>query len=302
MAGGVRVSIGIPFLNARHSIADAVRSVFAQTYPDWELLLVDDGSTDGSVDVVRRIDDPRVRVLSDGTNRGLCARLNEISSLATGRYLARMDADDLMHPERIERQVRFLTENPEVEVVDTTTWTVNEHLAPQGIRGERPLDPRPDEVLRYGLLIHPTVMGHADWFRRNPYDAEYVRAEDRELWTRTVSTTRFSRLCEPLFFYREGQPGRLWSYLRSEQTVRAILRHYGPSLIGAGGTRRLLVRSCLKSVSWVIATGLGLHGRLVRNRNRPLEAAEIRTAQRALAEIRATPVPGLSDVPVDVLV
>src|SRR5438309_10301144 len=91
----VSVSIGIPFLNARRFLADAVRSVFAQTCDDWELLLVDDGSTDGSLDVVRSIDDPRVRVISDGTNRGLCARLNQIASLARGKYLARMDADDL---------------------------------------------------------------------------------------------------------------------------------------------------------------------------------------------------------------
>ena len=105
---GVTVTIGIPFLNARRTLADAVRSVFAQTHGDWELLLVDDGSTDGSSDVVRQLLDPRVRLLADGVTLGLCARLNQIAAAARGAYLARMDADDLMHPERIARQLEHL--------------------------------------------------------------------------------------------------------------------------------------------------------------------------------------------------
>src|SRR5262249_34040156 len=156
----------------------AVRSVFAQTHDDWELLLIDDGSTDGSLDVVRNLDDSRVRIVSDGTNRGLCARLNQIAALSRGRYLARMDADDLMHPERIERQLQFLRTHPEVDVLDTAIYTMDDDLTLLGIRGDRPLDPRPESVLRHGLLIHPTAMGRAEWFRAHPYDPAYVRAED----------------------------------------------------------------------------------------------------------------------------
>ena len=78
---------------------------------------------------------------------------------------------------------------------------------------------RPESVLRRGLLIHPTVMmGRTEWFRANPYDAAYVRAEDRELWVRTCATTKFGRLCEPLFFYREGLGGNLNNYVRTEAT------------------------------------------------------------------------------------
>jgi len=118
----VSVTIGIPFLNARRSLAAAVRSVFAQTHSDWELLLVDDGSSDGSIDVVRRLDDPRVRLVRDGSHRGLCARLNQIAATARGTYLARMDADDVMHPERIERQLALLGADPGVDLVDTATF------------------------------------------------------------------------------------------------------------------------------------------------------------------------------------
>ena len=287
------VTIGIPFLNARRHLADSVRSVFAQTHADWELLLVDDGSSDGSLDVIRQLDDPRVRIHSDGRTRGLAARLNQIASLAQGAYLARMDADDLMHPGRIERQLAFLRAHPSIDLVDTATFTLDEDLTLLGIRGDRPLDSRPEAVLRNGLLIHPTVMGRAEWFRRNPYDPIYVRAEDRELWSRISAKATFGRLNEPWFFYREGPAGNLRNYLSTERTVRAILHRYGPPLVGARGTRLLVLRSRLKSMAYRMGTTLGWQGRLIANRNRPLTAAEMQEGRRILSLVRATRVSGL---------
>jgi glycosyltransferase involved in cell wall biosynthesis len=289
----VSVTIGIPFLDARPYLADAVRSVFAQTHQDWELILIDDGSRDGSLDVVRHLDDPRVRVISDRTHRGLSARLNQVASLAEGAYLARMDADDLMHPERIGRQIAFLTANPNVDVVDTATFTVDSDLSPRGIRGDRPLDCRAEVVLRNGLLIHPTITGRTGWFRSNPYDTAYSRAEDLELWSRTCATATFARLCEPLFFYREGAAGNLQNYLRAQRIVRSLLHRYGPPLLGMRRTRLLVLRSGLKSVAYRLGTRLGLQGRLIAKRNRPLSATEMREARRILSLVRATRVSGL---------
>src|SRR5512138_427624 len=103
------VSIGIPFYNPGRAFEKAVRSVFSQTHADWELILMDDGSSDGSLELARSITDPRVRVLSDGANRGLCARLNQIAREARHGLLCRMDADDVMHPDRLHRQVEELT-------------------------------------------------------------------------------------------------------------------------------------------------------------------------------------------------
>jgi glycosyltransferase involved in cell wall biosynthesis len=215
--------------------------------------------------------------------------------MARGDYLARMDADDVMHPERIERQLALLGADPGVDLVDTATFTVDDDLTPLGVRGDRPLDCRPEAVLRDGLLIHPTVTGRAEWFRRHPYDGAFVRAEDRELWIRTCATTRFARLEEPLFFYREGPAGNLGNYLRTERTVRAILRRYGPPLVGTRRTRLLVMRSRLKSMAYRVGTGLGLQGRLISRRNRRLEPAEMREASRILAAIQGTRVAGLEE-------
>src|SRR5215207_5701854 len=120
-----RVTIGLPFYNAANTLASAVRSVFAQTYHDWELILVNDGSSDRSLEIADAVKDPRIRVMSDGRNKGLAARLNEITSSACGRYIARMDADDLMHPDRLARQVALLQTRPRVDVVGTATYATD---------------------------------------------------------------------------------------------------------------------------------------------------------------------------------
>src|SRR5512140_3729418 len=125
------VTIGLPIYNAGALLRDTLRSVFAQTLTDWELLAFDDGSTDGSGEVLRGLRDPRVRVLSEPENRGLAARLNFIHANARGRYIARMDADDLMHPERLARQVEFLAARSDVDVVGCALVSLGRRLEPK---------------------------------------------------------------------------------------------------------------------------------------------------------------------------
>ena len=108
------VTIGLPFLDCAGTLRETLQSIFAQTHTDWELLLVDDGSRDGSLEIAQAVDDARVRVVSDGSNRGLVHRLNQIADLARARHLCRMDADDLMHPRRVEAQLGFLEAHPDV--------------------------------------------------------------------------------------------------------------------------------------------------------------------------------------------
>jgi len=102
--------------------------------------------------------------------------------------------------------------------VDTATFTIDENNCPLGIRGDHPLNSDPRIALSGSLLVHPTVLGKTQWFRANPYDAAFVRAEDQELWNRTCRNSVFARLPDPLFFYRESMAGNLSNYLNSAQT------------------------------------------------------------------------------------
>jgi len=118
------ISIGIPFFNAEKFLEDAIKSVLVQTFQDWELILVDDGSTDRSLEIARSFVDSRIRIISDGYNRRLPYRLNQIISEAKYDIIARMDADDLMAVDRLEKQIKVLTKNPEIDLVVTSLYSI----------------------------------------------------------------------------------------------------------------------------------------------------------------------------------
>ena len=104
------ISIGIPFYNAEKYLKFAIQSVIAQSYQNWELILVDDGSSDNSLEIAQdfALKDARIRVICDGKNRKLPYRLNQLILESKGDFIARMDADDIMHPDRLLIQLTYL--------------------------------------------------------------------------------------------------------------------------------------------------------------------------------------------------
>ena len=289
----MKVSIGLPFYNNRATLGDAIRSVFSQTFSDWELILVDDGSTDGSLELAQGLCDSRVRVFRDGINRGLPARLNQIAGLARGHYLARMDGDDLMHPERLAHQVEVLDRNKDAELAGTAIFSLDRSGRPRGMRGVAHPDSSPLGVLKGVPLVHATLMARTDWFRLHPYDENRWRAEDHELFVRVVRDLRFEHLNEPLYFVCEEQAGYLQKYLATGKADRAIFRAYGPGLVGWPRTAALCLLSKLKGEIYRMCTHLQMEHLLVRRRNAPLTVGQAAAAMEVIERIRATPVPGL---------
>lgn len=199
------ISIAMPFYNAEHTIAASIKSIVQQSYPDWELLLCDDGSTDHSREVAASFGDPRIVVWGDRQRLELGARLNECIERASGKYIARMDADDIAYPQRLEKQLRFLETHPEVDL--TGGWAVlfGDSGTPVGKR----TDPAThSDITRWPLysfkLIHPTFMGTAAWFRRYRYRADALRCEDHDLLFRACPGSRFANLPEIVLGYRQG--------------------------------------------------------------------------------------------------
>ena len=126
------VSIGLPCFNAEQTIVPTLQSTFAQASDDRELIAVDDGSTDRTPEILRSVNDPRVRVIADAENRRLAARLNQIADEANGEFLARMDADNLMFSGRLGRQLDYLQQNPDCDLLGTAIVTVNDYCEPVG--------------------------------------------------------------------------------------------------------------------------------------------------------------------------
>ena len=291
----MKATIGLPFYNNEKTLADAIRSVFAQSFQDWQLILVDDGSQDRSLEIAMSIDDPRVCVVSDSMNMGLPTRLNQIAELALGDYIVRMDADDMMHPSRLEEQLSILDQRPDVDVVGSAMYSVDESYAIQGIRGHRPLQTAPRFALAHGILVHVTVVARRRWFAEYPYNESLRRGQDRDLWCRSCVDSKFSVTSRPLMYVREVKGQQVINnYLRGCRSDRELFRKYGPSYVGNVDTCRLIGKSYMKSAGHKLAHALGLYDALIKRRNSPLPSPERESATQVIQEIRATAVPGLT--------
>lgn len=198
------VTVALPVYNGGAYLDDAIRSILNQTYQNWELLIIDDGSTDGSLATINKYNDPRITVIHDGENMGLSARLNQSILLATGELYARMDADDVMVVTRLEEQVNFLLDHSTCDVVGSSAYVIDGQDHITGIRGGGKFENSGFEnVIHRGGFMHPTVMGRTSWFRAHQYNTQVQRCEDIELWLRTADISKFCNIDKPLLFYRE---------------------------------------------------------------------------------------------------
>ncbi|MPS65207.1 glycosyltransferase family 2 protein [Chryseobacterium sp.] len=220
----ILLTIAIPFFNAEKFLSKAIESVLNQNFTDWNLILLDDGSSDNSLSIARKYEkvDKRIKVFSDGENKNLGFRLNEIPSLVSTKYLMRMDADDIMHPQKIEKQLEVLFQHPEIDVLGTNAYTINENDEIVGIR----INPITEEnIISVSSFIHPTIVAKTTWFRNNPYDVKAIRIEDLELWYRTGKNNNFKILTEPLFYYREFG-GYYKKYFSAQKAKDYIMSKY----------------------------------------------------------------------------
>jgi glycosyltransferase involved in cell wall biosynthesis len=207
------VTVVMSAYNASGTIDLALRSILTQTYQDWELIVVDDGSTDRTAESVSQVKDSRVRFIQEPSgNMGLALRLNQCVRLAKGQYVARMDADDVSYPWRLERQVRFLEAHRDIDLLGTGAVIFR---GEGEIIGCYPTASSHETVCRrpwWGFpLAHPTWMGKRAWFLAHPYSDQDSRCEDQALLLQCFAHSRFAALEEVLLGYRmtEIKAGKL---------------------------------------------------------------------------------------------
>jgi len=230
------LSIVLPFHNPGSDLSRAIKSVLWQTLPDWELLLLDDGSSDGAAEQVKKFRDSRIRLISQKVRSGLPNRLNHGVQLTRGKYIARMDADDVCFPERLERQITFLESNQSVDLLAASVLVVNSQNDAVGVlscgKSHREICRRP----YHGFpMPHPTWMGRADWFKSHPYSEEAVRCEDQALLLNTCESSLFAGLDDVLLAYKVTGLSLKKSLTGRINYLRALARqHEGKNLILGG--------------------------------------------------------------------
>jgi len=194
--------------NDRRYLAESVGSILDQSFEDFEFLIIDDGSSDGSAEVLRSIGDSRVRLIANPQNLGLTRSLNVGLNFARGRYIARMDADDIAEPMRLEWQVDAMERQPDLGLLGTGRLLIND--AGETINIARPAHGRAAvlwKMLLGNAFAHPTVMLRRDVLERHRlrYDERFVTAQDYEFWVRVLQHAAGDNLPEPLVRYRLRQ-------------------------------------------------------------------------------------------------
>lgn len=218
----VKVTVLIPVYNCAAHLRQSVDSILAQTFQNFEILLIDDCSADGSREIVRMYaeKDARVRAVLHSKNIGLAATLNEGIELAKGEYIARLDQDDEALPRRLEYQVTYLDANNDVALVGGQPFNMGatpEHDK----RVYLPTDPAEiaERLPRENCIYHPAVMYRREVVRAlGGYRTEFKNAEDYDLWLRISLNHRLANLSEPVIRYRLNVSGmsysRRWEQLR----------------------------------------------------------------------------------------
>lgn len=198
----VDISVILPVYNTERYIKEAIQSIVDQTFQNWELILIDDASTDGTLEIAQSFKDSRVKIVQNPSNMRVVKSLNLGIRLSSGKYVARMDADDISHPLRLEKQFKYLEEHKDVMLCGT--WV-------QSIGGENRVIRAPlrheqiqASFLFHNVIVHPSVMFRREAFMREGmlYDETFTNAEDYDLWIRAIEKLGFANIGGVLLKYR----------------------------------------------------------------------------------------------------
>jgi glycosyltransferase involved in cell wall biosynthesis len=220
------VSIIMAVYNGEKYLSQAIESILEQTYPDFEFIIVDDSSTDETINICDKYDlqDPRIKLLKNQQNQGLTYSLNKAWKTSSGNYIARMDADDISLPNRLEIQVRYLENHPEVGLMGTFYQEIDNsgQVSQQTIRF--PTEPI---IIKWRLCFenpipHPMIIMRRSVFEQvGGYDEAWKTSQDYDLFTRLSRITKLANYPEVLYYWRVHE-NSISSGHNSEQRENAL--------------------------------------------------------------------------------
>ena len=290
------ITIGLPVRSDIYSFEQCIRSIFAQTFKNWTLIILCDGAEPAIVELALAIEDPRVQVIVDNSNMGLPYRLNQITQMAQTKYVARMDADDLMLPSRLQLQLDFLKKNPGIDVLACRSFLINESASPQGLYKEPDLPEVAAGFLENGVLSHPAIIFSRKWGLKNPYDPAWIRTEDKELWLRTCEFTRFAKLPDVLMLIRVPAEISYAKVALTSKYNRKLVRIYGPRYSSWLSTFYVILKISIKKHLLRFLQTIGLKKIIYSHKRIQISPSEITEIQSQINLILLTAVPGWNTI------
>lgn len=231
-----KITVLMPVYNGGKYLYESIDSILKQTFSDFDFLIINDGSTDNSAEVITSFSDPRIRYIENEKNIGLIATLNKGLGLAQGKYIARMDQDDVSLRDRLSQQVSFLDTHPEVAVLGTAVQLIGS----DGTILDLPLCfPSSSNCIEWSMhfycpIAHPSVLMRKDVvMRANGYAVEALHAEDYDLWVRLSETAQLVNLDQILLKLRKHETNITKVYLSENLDIaNYIARKYTARKLG----------------------------------------------------------------------
>lgn len=285
---GSLISVIMAMRNNALTIGQTIASLINQSEKNWELVLIDDGSSDDGVERVMAFADERIRIFRGGTSLGLAARLNEAVSYARGAFIARIDADDICYPARLELQLAYLQAHPELDVIACGAIVFSGDgnalgLLPVG-RDHREITLSPMGGFPFP---HPTWFGKAEWFRRHPYDPALRKAQDQDLILRTYADSRFGAVPDVLLGYRQ-EAIALAKVFRGRLTfIKSMIRHSRKTNLSTRSLTRAIAAQAIKATLDSMAVGLGFGTTLQKKKLWHADAATVAAWRSVWREVNA---------------
>jgi glycosyltransferase involved in cell wall biosynthesis len=220
------ISVLMPVYNCSNYIYDSIFSILNQTFSNFELIIIDDCSTDNTVDIIKNINDQRIKLIEKQQNTGCTKSLNFALKFATGKYIARMDGDDISFSDRLEKQYQFMEANSDVILCGGGYEVINsdKKFIPYLSHEELLFD-----MINHCPFAHPTIMIRNEILKKNQinYDPNFEPAEDYEMWTRLSEYGKIANIPDKLIKYRihEQQTTNLRALQQSEITRKISLNH-----------------------------------------------------------------------------
>lgn len=199
------ISVVMPAYNAEKYLREAIDSILAQTFTDFEFIIINDGSTDSTMEIIQSYDDPRIVYLENEVNSGICVTLNKGLDAARGRYIARMDSDDISLPHRLATQYAWMEKHPDIAVSGSDVEVFGDGIKPYCFTQQHNADDCSAGLLFSCCFAHPTVIWRKEVISKSgvKYKNEYKGFEDFRLWWDIAHFGRLANIPQPLLRYRK---------------------------------------------------------------------------------------------------
>lgn len=226
------ISVLMPVYNGEKYLKEAIDSILNQTYTSFEFLILNDGSTDKTEEIILSYNDPRIIYIKNNQNLQIVKTLNKGIKLAKGKYIARMDADDISLPERFQKQVQFMEENSDIDLCGSWLETFYKDRITNVSRPKTFNDDIKVALLFNTSFMHPTVFGKKSFFSELFYNKNMVGAEDYELWIRGIDKYTYANIPLILLKYRRhaNQTNTTEQTMIADQVRRNFLKRVCPTI------------------------------------------------------------------------